>query len=72
MTAQATGGYRCNVCGMVFNSLSDLDHLISPYNERFTLPGITAPHEMIFNNNNIMSNQSRLETTIPSKDNQKI
>jgi hypothetical protein len=25
MTAQTTGGYRCNVCGMIFNSLSDLD-----------------------------------------------
>ena len=25
MTAQATGGYRCLVCGMLFNSLSDLD-----------------------------------------------
>jgi hypothetical protein len=25
MTAQATGGYRCLVCDMIFNSLSDLD-----------------------------------------------
>ena len=25
MTAQTTGGYRCDVCGMTFNSLSDLD-----------------------------------------------
>jgi hypothetical protein len=25
MTAQTTGGYRCNVCGMIFNSMSDLD-----------------------------------------------
>ena len=25
MSEQTTGGYRCNVCGMVFNSLSDLD-----------------------------------------------
>ena len=25
MTAQATGGYRCPACGMIFNSLSDLD-----------------------------------------------
>jgi hypothetical protein len=25
MTAQTTGGYRCDVCGMTFNSLSALD-----------------------------------------------
>ena len=25
MTAQTTGGYICNVCGMIFNSMSDLD-----------------------------------------------
>jgi hypothetical protein len=25
MTAQTTGGYRCDACGMTFNSLSDLD-----------------------------------------------
>ena len=25
MTAQTTGGYRCNVCGMMFNTLSELD-----------------------------------------------
>lgn len=25
MSAQDTGGYRCNMCGMIFNSLGDLD-----------------------------------------------
>ena len=25
MTAQTTGRYRCNACGMIFNSMSDLD-----------------------------------------------
>jgi uncharacterized C2H2 Zn-finger protein len=25
MTAQTTGGYRCDVCGMTFNSREDLD-----------------------------------------------
>jgi hypothetical protein len=25
MSEQDTGGYRCNVCGMIFNSLGDLD-----------------------------------------------
>jgi rubredoxin len=25
MSAQGMGGYRCNVCGMIFNSLGDLD-----------------------------------------------
>ena len=25
MTAQTTGGYRCNACGMIFNSMADLD-----------------------------------------------
>jgi C2H2-type zinc finger len=25
MTAQTTGGYRCDICGMTFGSLSDLD-----------------------------------------------
>jgi hypothetical protein len=25
MSEQASGGYRCDVCGMAFNSLSDLD-----------------------------------------------
>jgi hypothetical protein len=25
MSTQGMGGYICNVCGMIFNSLSDLD-----------------------------------------------
>ncbi|HZA07084.1 MAG TPA: C2H2-type zinc finger protein [Nitrososphaeraceae archaeon] len=25
MSTQDTGGYKCNVCGIAFNSLSDLD-----------------------------------------------
>ena len=25
LTAQTTGGYRCNVCDTIFNSMSDLD-----------------------------------------------
>jgi hypothetical protein len=25
MTAQTTGGYRCNVCGTIFNSMLDTD-----------------------------------------------
>lgn len=25
MSAQATGGYRCKTCGMIFNSLEELD-----------------------------------------------
>lgn len=25
MSAQNTGGYKCNVCGMIFNTLEDLD-----------------------------------------------
>ena len=33
LTAQATGGYRCPVCDMIFNSLSDLDaHIKEKHN----------------------------------------
>ena len=39
MSEQATGGYRCNVCGMTFNSLSDLDaHTRESHNTDMTAP----------------------------------
>jgi hypothetical protein len=32
MTAQTTGRYRCNVCSMIFNTLSELDtHIIEKH-----------------------------------------
>jgi hypothetical protein len=37
MSAQDTGGYRCNMCGMIFNSLGDLDaHTREKHNTKST------------------------------------
>ena len=45
MSEQASGGYRCNVCGMTFNSLSDLDaHTRESHNTDTT----TAPELHFF------------------------